>query len=149
MVRYIFAQYPASSLPEIKKLISNNPATVILWEDGTKTMAKCQEGDEFDFEKGVLICSLKKLIGNKATNELLKRIESQPVYHDGYTGDVRGKVILPPQHGQFRKCLKQEGVVKICQTCKHLEETTQEEPCCPCLKRFWEDGSHPNWEPRK
>ena len=140
MVRYIFAQFPAS-LPGIKKLISNDPATVILWEDGTKTMAKCQDGDVFDFEKGVLICSLKKLIGNKATNEFLKEIEKQPVYHDGYTGGMRGK--------EFRKCLKQGNVPKFCGTCKHLEEAYQEEPCCPCLKRFWEDGSHPNWEPRK
>ena len=128
-------------LPGIKKIIENNPATVILWEDGTKTMAKCQDGDVFDFEKGVLICSLKKLIGNKVTNELLKKIEKQPVYHDGYTGGMRGK--------EFRKYLKQEDVPKLCQTCKYLEKTTQEDPCYICLKRYWKDGLHHNWEPRK
>lgn len=60
--------------PEIKKVIFNNPATVILWKDGTKTVVKCQEGDTFDKEKGFALAYLKKLLGNDNTfNKVIKK----------------------------------------------------------------------------
>ena len=37
----------------IKKVIFNDPATVVFWKDGTKTIVKRQEGAEFDPEKGL------------------------------------------------------------------------------------------------
>lgn len=37
----------------IKKVIFNDPATIVLWKDGTKTVVKRQEGAEFDPEKGL------------------------------------------------------------------------------------------------
>lgn len=37
----------------IEKVIFNDPATVVFWKDGTKTIVKCQEGAEFDPEKGL------------------------------------------------------------------------------------------------
>lgn len=37
----------------IKKAIFNDPATIVFWNDGTKTIVKCQEGAEFDPEKGL------------------------------------------------------------------------------------------------
>lgn len=37
----------------IKKVIENDPATIVFWKDGTKTVVKCQEGAEFDPEKGL------------------------------------------------------------------------------------------------
>lgn len=36
----------------IKKVIFNDPATIVFWKDGTKTIVKRQEGAEFDPEKG-------------------------------------------------------------------------------------------------
>ena len=47
----------------IKKVIFNNPATIILWEDGTKTIAKCCPGDKYDREKGFMVAYLKKVLG--------------------------------------------------------------------------------------
>lgn len=49
---------------EIKDIIINDPATIILWKDGTKTIVKCQPGDVFDPEKGIAMAILKKLYGN-------------------------------------------------------------------------------------
>lgn len=46
------------------KVIINNPATIVYWEDGTKTIVKCQKGDVFDIEKGIAMATLKKLSGN-------------------------------------------------------------------------------------
>ena len=49
---------------EIKDIIINDPATIILWKDGTKTIVKCQPVDTFDPEKGIAMAILKKLYGN-------------------------------------------------------------------------------------
>lgn len=139
-------------LPGIKKIIENNPATVILWEDGTKTMAKCQDGDEFDFEKGVLICSLKKLIGNKATNELLKRMESQPKNSKSCKDCQFNKLAFtrfPCNQCREKDGLRTEFMPKLCQSCKHLEETYEDGPCYECLGVYRKNRLHPNWEPTR
>ena len=60
--------------PEIKNVIFNDPATIVFWEDGTKTVVKCQDGDEFDPEKGLAMAIVKKAYGNKGSycNKLKK-----------------------------------------------------------------------------
>lgn len=61
-------------IPEIKNVIFNDPATIVFWEDGTKTVVKCQNGDEFDPEKGLAMAIAKKAYGNKGSycNQLKK-----------------------------------------------------------------------------
>ena len=54
-------------IPEIKNVIFNDPATIVFWEDGTKTVVKCQDGDEFDPEKGLAMAITKKAYGNKGS----------------------------------------------------------------------------------
>ena len=54
-------------IPEIKNVIFNDPATIVFWEDGTKTVVKCQDGDEFDPEKGLVMAIAKKAYGNKGS----------------------------------------------------------------------------------
>ena len=51
----------------VKKVIFNNPATIIYWTDGSKTVVKCQNGEPFDAEKGFVMAYLKKLLGNDNT----------------------------------------------------------------------------------
>lgn len=53
-----------SSKPRIKDVIFNPPATIILWTDGTKTVVKTQNEEEFDPEKGLAMAMVKKLYGN-------------------------------------------------------------------------------------
>lgn len=57
----------SSRIPEIKNVIFNDPATIVFWEDGTKTVVKCQDGDEFDPEKGLAMAIAKKAYGNKGS----------------------------------------------------------------------------------
>lgn len=52
---------------DIKRVIFNPPATIILWGDNTKSVVKCQPGDTFDAEKGFVLAYLKKLLGNDNT----------------------------------------------------------------------------------
>ena len=49
---------------EIRRVIFNDPATIVMWSDGTKTVVKCQEGDIFDPEKGLAMAISKKAFGN-------------------------------------------------------------------------------------
>ena len=64
----------SSHIPEIKNVIFNDPATIVFWEDGTKTVVKCQGGDEFNPEKGLAMAIAKKAYGNKGSycNKLKK-----------------------------------------------------------------------------
>lgn len=48
----------------IKKVIFNDPATIILWKDGTKTVVKCAEGETYDPEKGFAMAFIKYHLGN-------------------------------------------------------------------------------------
>ena len=52
-------------LPEIKDVIFNGPATIVIWTDGTKTIVKSQEGEVYDAEKGLAMAIVKKAYGNK------------------------------------------------------------------------------------
>lgn len=49
---------------DIKKVIFNDPATIILWDDGTKTVVKANN-EPFDKEKGLAMAIAKKTLGNK------------------------------------------------------------------------------------
>ena len=58
----------------IKKVIFNKPATIVIWEDGEKTVVKCGEKDEYDEEKGLAMAIVKRLCGNKGRyNEEFKK----------------------------------------------------------------------------
>lgn len=48
----------------IKRVIFNPPATIVLWVDGTKTVAKCSKDDTFDKQTGLLICLAKHAYGH-------------------------------------------------------------------------------------
>lgn len=48
---------------DIKDVIFNDPATIVLWADGTKTVVKA-ENEEFDPEKGLAMAIAKKALGN-------------------------------------------------------------------------------------
>lgn len=63
--------------PRIKKVVFNNPATIVLWTDGTKTVVKCQNDEIFDPEKGLAMAIAKKAFGNKGNycNEIKKWTE--------------------------------------------------------------------------
>ena len=70
----------------IKKVIFNDPATIVLWGDGTKTVVKCEE--EYDPEKGLAMAIAKHFLGtNKSKSNyydvfekwLPKEEEEEPI----------------------------------------------------------------------
>ncbi len=71
----------------IKDVIFNDPATIVLWNDGTKTVVKVQDGDVFDPEKGLTMAIVKKLLGNQGNyyNELKKWLPKEEKVEFGVT----------------------------------------------------------------
>ena len=58
----------------IKRVIFNDPATIVIWSDNTKTVVKCQPGDTYDREKGLAMCVAKRFLGDKGNyNEVFKK----------------------------------------------------------------------------
>lgn len=51
--------------PQIERVIFNNPATIVFWKDGTKTVVKVREGDRFDPEKGLAMAICKKVLADE------------------------------------------------------------------------------------
>lgn len=70
----------------IDRVYFNDPVTVVLWKDGTKTIVRCQEGDTYSAETGLALCFAKKALGNKGNfNDVFKKyvpeekVEKTPV----------------------------------------------------------------------
>lgn len=53
-----------SSRMMIKKVVFNNPATIVFWSDGSKTVVKANL-DDYDPEKGLAMAIAKKALGNE------------------------------------------------------------------------------------
>lgn len=58
----------------IQRVLFNDPATIVFWKDGTKTVVKCQEGDVYSEEVGLALCFAKKALGNQGNfNNVFKK----------------------------------------------------------------------------
>ena len=58
---------------EIDHVVFNDPATIVFWKDGTKTVTKCHAGDTFNKEKGIEKCIISKLTKNKHYNNVFEK----------------------------------------------------------------------------
>lgn len=79
----------------IKKVIFNNPATIVFWDDDTKTVVKCGKRDTFDCEKGVAMAIAKKALGN--TKDYYKEI----------------KKFLPKEEERKKSLVSDEGLINL------------------------------------
>lgn len=57
----------------IKKIMYKPPATIVFWNDGTKTVSVCEKGDTYNKELGFALCVLKKKYGNKTVHQMLEQ----------------------------------------------------------------------------
>lgn len=61
------------TIPGIKNVIFNKPATIVFWEDGDKTVVKCDK-EKYDPEKGLVMAIAKKALGNQGNYyEVIKK----------------------------------------------------------------------------
>lgn len=52
-------------VPGINKVVFNDPATIVIWADHTKTVVKAVEDEPYDPEKGLAMAIAKKALGNE------------------------------------------------------------------------------------
>lgn len=72
-------------LDNIKNVVFNDPATIVFWADGTKTIVKCDHED-FDPEKGLAMAIVKKVMADNHGyyNEIFKKwLPKEEVCEDG------------------------------------------------------------------
>lgn len=83
---------------KVIKVIYNNPATIVIWDDGTKTISRCSADDTYNPTAGLTIAVLKKLIGGDS----LRRLYNDWLPEDSQTvvgmTDVRAKHKLKNKH---------------------------------------------------
>lgn len=65
----------------IKSVIFNGPATIVFWNDGTKTVVKCAEEEIYNKRTAIMWAIMKKAYGNssrvnKAFDELIEGDEA-------------------------------------------------------------------------
>ena len=111
------------SLPEIDQVIFNEPATIVYWKDGTKTIVQAR-GEAFDPEKGMAMAIAKKAMGNKRE------------YYHPFLHWVKkwAKKKNPAYPEDFMP--KPE---KFCRDCSHYNLVEDHPPCNDCVdKSHWE-----------
>ncbi len=88
---------PTNYLPEIKNVKFDGPATIVFWADGTKTVVKCQGGDDYSEEVGLAMCVVKKAFGNKSKyNDIFKK------WCSSYDTETDADDCLSEAYKQFR-----------------------------------------------
>ena len=55
---------PFWGIPDIRRIVFSGPATIVFWEDGTKTVVKCMEGEKFERYAGFAAACMKKMFGS-------------------------------------------------------------------------------------
>lgn len=66
----------------IDKVMYSNPATIVMWSDGTKTVTKAHGGDVYNPEVGLVMCVLKKLYGSTKVHDLLHQWIPEKAYSE-------------------------------------------------------------------
>ena len=59
----------------IHRVIYVNPKTIVLWNDGTKTVV-CAKGEKFDKEKGLLMAYYRRFYGESYMKDLTQIIDN-------------------------------------------------------------------------
>lgn len=130
-------RYPAASeaistlgisFPKIERVMFNGPATIIFWQDDTKTVVKCRESDTFDPEKGIAMAIAKKVLGNE----------------DGYYEGI--KKWLPKEQISEKR---EETSRKWCGNCRYRDVSSGSEPCFTCIFDNACKSPFTKWEPEE
>jgi hypothetical protein len=66
---------------EVKKVIYSGPCTIVIWADDSKTIVRCQDGDTYSKEIGLLMCLAKKVWGTNTSgsnfNDYISKVISE------------------------------------------------------------------------
>lgn len=66
---------------DVKKVIYSGPCTIVIWEDGDKTIVRCKKGDTYSKEVGLLMCLAKRVWGTNISgsnfNDYISKVISE------------------------------------------------------------------------
>lgn len=83
--------YKGYMIPEVREIRYNGPATIVFWEDNTKTVVKVQPGELcYDPDKAFAMAVCKKLFGNKFNRHLT---EAQKAFKKCYEEECEKECI--------------------------------------------------------
>ena len=84
-VRFVKEGAPAATenkMPVVKNCYFSDDRTIVLWDDGTKTVVQCQPGDQFDPEKGIFAAIAKRAYGNTGKfNDVMRTANDMGEYN--------------------------------------------------------------------
>ena len=78
----------------VKKVIFNEPATIVFWGDGSKTVVKCAKGDKFNRYNGFCAALAKRIYGTSRARKIVEEGENQlvkDICKKGRKGKCRNK----------------------------------------------------------
>lgn len=87
----------------IKKVIFNDPATIVIWADGTKTVVKKSEDDIWDPEKGLAMAIVKRYFGSTS---FIKKYTEEEKEHFNHKDDNTTIIIGKNSNITFGKLFK-------------------------------------------
>ena len=133
-INYLNAFRAMTTGVSISKVVFNDPATIIIWSDGIKTVVKCGERDRFDPEKGLAMAITKRVLGNQGNyyNELKKW--------------------LPDKEEKEEKREHVKSITTLyhsCTECKHADVKNKDFPCNSCVNLGYHPGKTDNWESKR
>jgi len=109
--------YELKTLPTIDKVIFNKPATIVFWNDKTKTVVKCRDTDDFNEVYGLAMAVAKKYFGSSSALKKAAKKGSRPGEKkqddvDKYIRDIQiGNVKLYHESGYSDEAIaKQMGI---------------------------------------
>lgn len=83
--------YKCYMIPEVREIRYNGPATIVFWEDNTKTVVKVQPEELcYDPDKAFAMAVCKKLFGNKFNRHLT---EAQKAFKKCYEEECEKECI--------------------------------------------------------
>lgn len=119
----------AAHTPAPKRVIINDPATVVFFESGDKVVAKAKDGDEYDPLFGIMACALRKVGKNRV------RIDAwEPVidFLSSYLADAKECRVIADMLNTTADALELDGVMDA------MEEydVRNEQGDTACLRTF-------------
>lgn len=106
--------------PAPKRVIINDPATVVFFESGDKVVAKTKDEDEYDPLFGIMACALRKVGKNRV------RIDAwEPVidFLSSYLADAKECRVIADMLNTTADALELDGVMKAMEEYDEREDT--------------------------
>ena len=103
--------YKNTQMCLIDNVIFNDPATIVFWNDGTKTVVKA-ENEEFDPEKGLAMAISQKVLGNQGSYyEIFKKwLPKEDKKEKVKTDTITPTTVKPGRYATVKELAKKVGV---------------------------------------